>query len=102
MERVLGMSRFTPPTAKGFPLTPTCQRIFQYADAFDYALQGIACLAAVASGAGIALQNLIFGRFVTVITDYALGVSSTGVFLDRVSKLAYGRSHYYVRLTRLI
>ncbi len=65
------------------------QRIFRYATAFEYTLQGIAVFAAVASGAGIALQNLIFGGFVTLITDYASGVSSTEVFLDDVGELAY-------------
>ncbi len=65
------------------------QRIFRYATAFEYTLQGIAVFAAVASGASIALQNLIFGGFVTTITDYASGVSSTEVFLDDVGKMAY-------------
>ncbi|KAL2195310.1 ABC transporter [Corynascus similis CBS 632.67] len=64
------------------------RRIFQYAGAFEYALQGIAVVAAIASGAGIALQNLIFGAFVTVITDYASGDSPNDVFLDDVAELA--------------
>ncbi|KAK3296564.1 P-loop containing nucleoside triphosphate hydrolase protein [Chaetomium fimeti] len=64
------------------------KRIFQYAGAFEYTLQGIAVLCAIASGAGIALQNLIFGAFVTVITDYTAGHSSTDVFLDDVAGLA--------------
>lgn len=46
-------------------------------------------VAAVASGAGIALQNLIFGEFVTVITNYVSQVSSSDVFLDDVAELAY-------------
>ena len=65
------------------------QRIFRYASAFEYTLQGIAILAAIGSGAGIALQNLIFGEFITVITDYASGHSSNDVFLDDVAELAY-------------
>ncbi|EAQ88656.1 hypothetical protein CHGG_05275 [Chaetomium globosum CBS 148.51] len=64
------------------------QRIFHYAGAFEYTLQGIAILAAIASGAGIAMQNLIFGAFVTVITDYAAGKTSSDVFLDDVAELA--------------
>ncbi|KAL2158091.1 hypothetical protein VTH06DRAFT_4659 [Thermothelomyces fergusii] len=63
-------------------------RIFRYAGPFEYTLQGIAILAAIASGAGIALQNLIFGAFVTVITDYGSGDSSREVFLDDVAELA--------------
>jgi hypothetical protein len=65
------------------------QRIFRYAGAFEYTLQGIAIVAAIGSGAGIALQNLIFGEFITVITDYASGHSSNDVFLDDVAELAY-------------
>lgn len=65
------------------------QRIFRYAGAFEYTIQGIAVFAAIASGAAIALQNLIFGAFVTVITDYASGESSTDVFLDDIAELAY-------------
>lgn len=49
-------------------------------------------LAAIASGAGIALQNLIFGAFVTVITGYASGDSSRDAFLDDVAGLAYDSS----------
>ncbi|KAL2169044.1 hypothetical protein VTG60DRAFT_6543 [Thermothelomyces hinnuleus] len=64
------------------------RRIFRYAGPFEYTLQGIAILAAIASGAGIALQNLIFGEFVTVITDYASGDSSSQAFLDDVAVLA--------------
>ncbi|KAK4173352.1 putative ATP-binding cassette multidrug transport protein [Triangularia setosa] len=36
----------------------------------------------------MALQNLIFGQFVTVITDYVSEVSTKDVFMDDVSKLA--------------
>lgn len=64
------------------------QRIFRYAGAFEYTLQGIAVIASIASGAGIALQNLIFGEFITVITDYVSGQSSNDVFLDDVAELA--------------
>ncbi|KAK4233960.1 Leptomycin B resistance protein pmd1 [Achaetomium macrosporum] len=65
-------------------------RIFRYAGVFEYTLQAVACLAAIASGAGIALQNLIWGQFVTVITDFASpsGNSQTDTFLDDVSTLA--------------
>ncbi len=64
------------------------QRIFRYAGTFELTLQGIALFAAIASGAGIALQNLIFGSFVTTITDYVSGVSSNEAFLDDAAELA--------------
>ncbi|KAH6612186.1 P-loop containing nucleoside triphosphate hydrolase protein [Chaetomium sp. MPI-SDFR-AT-0129] len=63
-------------------------RIFRYAGTFVYVIQAVAVLAAIASGAGIALQNLIFGAFITVITDYASERSSNDVFLADVANLA--------------
>jgi len=39
----------------------------------EYVLLGIAILAAIASGVGIASQNIIFGQFVTVFTDFGVG-----------------------------
>ncbi|KAH6893210.1 P-loop containing nucleoside triphosphate hydrolase protein [Thelonectria olida] len=63
-------------------------RILSHAGPFEYTLQGIAIVAAIASGAGIALQNIIFGRFVTVITDFTSAVSSPSEFRDDVADLA--------------
>ncbi|KAG5962267.1 hypothetical protein E4U57_007211 [Claviceps arundinis] len=48
-------------------------RIFTYAGTTEYIIYGVSILAAIASGAGIALQNLVFGRFVTNLTDFASG-----------------------------
>ncbi|KAG5958942.1 hypothetical protein E4U58_005183 [Claviceps cyperi] len=48
-------------------------RIFTYAGTTEYIIYGVSMLAAIASGAGIALQNLVFGRFVTTLTDFASG-----------------------------
>ncbi|KAG5939477.1 hypothetical protein E4U59_003067 [Claviceps monticola] len=48
-------------------------RIFTYAGTTEYIIYGVSILAAIASGAGIALQNLVFGRFVTTLTDLASG-----------------------------
>lgn len=51
-------------------------------------MQIIAVVAAIGSGAGIALQNLIFGEFITVITEYTSGISSPSQFVDDVAELA--------------
>ncbi|KAJ1322889.1 ATP-binding cassette subfamily B (MDR/TAP) member 1 [Microdochium nivale] len=64
------------------------RRIFRHASAADKAMQATAILAALASGAGIAAQNLIFGRFITVITDFATGALPAPAFRDAVSQLA--------------
>ncbi|KAF1807947.1 multidrug resistance protein [Eremomyces bilateralis CBS 781.70] len=63
-------------------------RVFTYGGAFEYTLQAIAIVAALGSGAGIALQNLIFGRFVTVITGFVSGVSSPPGFRSDAAELA--------------
>ncbi|KAJ3489795.1 hypothetical protein NLG97_g5927 [Lecanicillium saksenae] len=63
-------------------------RIFTYAGSYEYTLQGIAIIAAIGSGAGIALQNLIFGDFVTTMTDFANGRATPSHFRSESSKLA--------------
>ncbi|KAL4926789.1 ABC transporter ATP-binding protein [Aspergillus undulatus] len=63
-------------------------RIFSFGGRLDWVLQAIAIVAAIVSGAGIALQNLIFGRFINVITDFAAEKSTPAEFRSNVSKLA--------------
>ncbi|KAL4789629.1 P-loop containing nucleoside triphosphate hydrolase protein [Aspergillus venezuelensis] len=63
-------------------------RIFSFGGRLEWVLQVIAIVAAIASGAGIALQNLIFGRFINVITDFAAEKSTPAEFRSNVSKLA--------------
>ncbi|KAL3460931.1 P-loop containing nucleoside triphosphate hydrolase protein [Aspergillus heterothallicus] len=70
------------------------KRIFSYAGRFEVALQGVAVLAACASGAGIALQNLIFGRFINVITEFVSQGLTPAEFRDEVADL----SLYFVYL----
>lgn len=52
-------------------------------------MQGIALIAAIGSGAGIALQNLIFGQFITTITDFTSGESKPSKFRQDVADLAW-------------
>ncbi|KAM7215408.1 Leptomycin B resistance protein-like protein [Rhypophila decipiens] len=63
-------------------------RIFSYATTFDRSIQAVAFLAAITSGAGQALQNLIFGEFVTVITNYVAGTASADDFRHEAGQLA--------------
>ncbi|KAF9874829.1 ABC transporter [Colletotrichum karsti] len=84
-------------------------RIFTYGGAFERLLQTIAVICAIGSGAGIALQNLIFGSFVTTIQDFTTGKSSPSFFRGEVSKLAlyfvylgiarFALSYAYISLT---
>ncbi|GKT66237.1 ABC transporter [Colletotrichum tofieldiae] len=65
-------------------------RIFRYATATEYSMQAIAGFCAIGSGVGMAMVNLVFGRFITVITDYTTGASSAAGFRSDASKLALG------------
>ncbi|KAL4921315.1 P-loop containing nucleoside triphosphate hydrolase protein [Aspergillus aurantiobrunneus] len=76
------------------------KRIFSFAGRTELALQAVAVFAACASGAGIALQNLIFGRFITVITDFVAQVSTPGDFRDDVAELAL--YFVYLGIARLV
>ncbi|KAL4949079.1 P-loop containing nucleoside triphosphate hydrolase protein [Aspergillus filifer] len=64
------------------------KRIFSYAGRLELSLQAVAVVAACASGAGIALQNLIFGRFITIITDFVAQTSTPAEFRDGVAEMA--------------
>ncbi|CAG7556714.1 unnamed protein product [Fusarium equiseti] len=64
------------------------KRILTYAGPAEYLMQAIALVAAIGSGAGIALQNLIFGEFITIITDYTSGESEPSKFRKDVADLA--------------
>jgi len=69
------------------------QRIFRFGGTFEFTLQAIAIVAAIGSGAGIALQNLIFGQFVTTITDFVSEKSGPEAFVDDAAELAYVLHH---------
>ncbi|KAL2754890.1 hypothetical protein ACRALDRAFT_2042733 [Sodiomyces alcalophilus JCM 7366] len=64
------------------------KRIFTFAGPLEYGLQAVGIFAAIASGAGIALQNLIFGQFITTITDFAMGLDSPEDFRSGAATLA--------------
>ncbi|VUC31530.1 unnamed protein product [Clonostachys rosea] len=63
-------------------------RIFKYAGAFELFLQAVAIFAAIGSGAGNALQNLVFGRFITIVTNFASATISPAELRDEAAKLA--------------
>ncbi|ETS03895.1 ABC transporter [Trichoderma reesei RUT C-30] len=56
-------------------------RIFAYAGPYERFLLAVSIVAAIASGAGIAIQNLVFGSFVTTITDFVTDPASGGAKL---------------------
>lgn len=63
-------------------------RIFKYAGSLEYLLQAVAIIAAICAGAGIALQNLVFGRFITIVTNFASAKTSPAQFRQDAAKLA--------------
>lgn len=52
-------------------------------------MQAVATFCAVASGVSMAMVNLVFGKFITVITNYATGASTPANFRSEAAKLAY-------------
>ncbi|KAE8330307.1 multidrug resistance protein 1, 2, 3 [Aspergillus sergii] len=81
------------PTTVSTPVEPegsfaAYKRIFRYAGPFELSLQTVACVAAVASGAGIAFQPLIIGQFVTSVTDFTSSQSSPSQLRSEASELA--------------
>jgi len=64
------------------------QRIFSYAGPTDYALEIVALCTAIASGVALALVNLVFGEFITVISDYGSRALTPGQFRSAISRNA--------------
>ncbi|RSM07717.1 hypothetical protein CDV31_008497 [Fusarium ambrosium] len=62
-------------------------RVFQYGSPTIYLLQSVAILAAIASGVGLAMVNVVMGRFITLLGDVSVSGTSSG-FIDAVSTTA--------------
>ncbi|KAK2026093.1 ABC transporter [Colletotrichum zoysiae] len=63
-------------------------RVFTYAGPVECALMGVAGFAAIASGVGIASQNIIFGQFITVFTELETDPAGAESFRRYGSRLA--------------
>ncbi|KAJ5782032.1 ABC transporter [Penicillium paradoxum] len=63
-------------------------RIFQYGSPRDYTLQACATACALGSGVGMALVNLVFGQFITVITDYTSSHANPSKFRSDAGRLS--------------
>lgn len=62
------------------------QRVFKYADRLSWTLNIIAFIAAIASGTLLPLMDLIFGKFVTTFTRFAIGELSPAGYRSEVNK----------------
>ncbi|OJJ37981.1 hypothetical protein ASPWEDRAFT_59240 [Aspergillus wentii DTO 134E9] len=76
------------------------KRIFQYAGPLELSLQAVASFAAIGSGAGIAFQPLIIGRFITTLTDFTSSHSSQSQLRSEASKLAL--YFFYLGIARFV
>ncbi|KAH8204908.1 hypothetical protein TruAng_000947 [Truncatella angustata] len=63
-------------------------RIFKFGTSETYALQLVAVICALASGVGMAMVNLVFGEFITVIINYSTGTSTGDMFRAQAGRLA--------------
>ncbi|PGH08261.1 hypothetical protein AJ79_06047 [Helicocarpus griseus UAMH5409] len=63
-------------------------RVFSYADSTAWALYAVSFVAAIAAGLAMPLMTLVFGGFVTVITDFATGVSTQEQFRSEVNNFS--------------
>jgi ATP-binding cassette subfamily B (MDR/TAP) protein 1 len=76
------------------------QRVFRYAGPFEITMISIASFAALASGVGIASQNIIFGQFVTAFTEFGSGQAAAENLRNGGSTLAL--YFFYLGLGRLV
>ena len=75
-------------------LTTTTQRIFSYADKYDWCLNAVALLGSIGAGAGLPLMTLIFGQLVAKFNAFQSGQSDPDTFRDDIS--------HFVSVTQLL
>lgn len=63
-------------------------RVFKYADKTSRILYSVAFIAAIAAGVTLPLMDLVFGKFVTTFTDFAMGRMTPGHYMSQVSRYA--------------
>jgi ATP-binding cassette subfamily B (MDR/TAP) protein 1 len=62
--------------------------VFAYANRWDRVLYLISAVCSIGSGASLPLMTLIFGRFTTTFTDFAIGTATPDQFTAVVNQLA--------------
>ncbi len=80
---------FCPPSISPFPhaaLTGDYQRVLTYNDGIGWITTAIAFLCMVAAGVLLPLMNVVFGRFVTVLNDFATGRKTADDFRSAVNQ----------------
>lgn len=75
-------------------------RIFTYAEPIHVVLEVVAFIAALGSGTGLALVNLVLGDFVSILSNFVAGQISKDKFLDDVT--TYCLYFVYIGIGRLV
>lgn len=68
-------------------LTKTTQRIYSYADKYDWCLNAVALVASIGAGATLPLMTLIFGQSVAKFNAFQSGQGSPDAFRSGISHL---------------
>ncbi|KAJ5766738.1 ABC transporter integral membrane type 1 [Penicillium nucicola] len=63
-------------------------RIFRYGSSTEYTMQVCATACALGSGVGMALVNLVFGQFITLILNYSNGHTDAATFRSSAASLS--------------
>jgi len=66
-------------------LTISAQRIFSYADKYDWCLNAVALVASIGAGAALPLMTLVFGKSVAKFNAYQSGQASSDAFRSDIS-----------------
>lgn len=66
-------------------LTKTTQRIFSYADSYDWCLNAVALVASIGAGVTLPLMTLIFGQLVAKFNAFQSGQANTDTFRSDIS-----------------
>jgi len=66
-------------------LTKTTQRIFSYADKYDWCLNAVALVASIGAGAALPVMTLVFGQFVAKFNAFQSGQGSPDAFRSDIS-----------------
>ncbi|EON67317.1 hypothetical protein W97_06570 [Coniosporium apollinis CBS 100218] len=74
--------------------------IFSFSEPKDYVLNSVALVAAIGSGVALPFVEIVFGKFVTVVNDFAQGRSSPAEFRQDVNK--YALYFVYIFLARFV
>jgi len=72
------------------------QRVFGYASRADWLLNGVGLVCVIASGVVLPLMNLVFGQFVTVFNNFAVGRSTPEDFRASVDSATLNFLYLFV------